>query len=265
MATDVAALPARTILTGKNLYLRPIQKSDADRSVAFKNTRFPISPERAEEWITDDLAEAESSKSFVYAIVRTADDVLVGSVAFEQGSHCRFDITGWVAPVFGARGQQWKAEALAVGSDWLSNELESPAVMTILPATDTVVIEMLQSNGFVITSQLREKCLIDGNRTDELMLTRFNEAWIATLGDPMLIDLPISGTGTARPSPVRLPSHATAPKNAVMVGRRPSLPETRHGSGFGGGYSLAAAGTGNVSRVGSQPANARRTHQGCRH
>ncbi|MEJ7837461.1 MAG: GNAT family N-acetyltransferase [Thermomicrobiales bacterium] len=218
MATEVPALPAQTFLTGTHVYLRPIEKSDAERSVAFRNTPYPMSPERTEEWMTDDLDE--SSKSFVYAIVRRTDDGLVGSVAFEREHYLTFEITGWVAPVFGAAGQRWKAEALTIASDWLSEELESPSVSTNLSEADTIVTEDLLGNGFVITSRLREKRINDGVRTGELTLTRFNRAWLETVGDPMVIELAKTGSGLARPVSVRIRSRTSAPKNAVMVGER---------------------------------------------
>ena len=220
MATELAVKPAHTFLYGEIVYLRPLEKADAKRAVTVRQTPFPESPERVEAWITEDYAKSESSRSFTYAIVRTADDVAVGSIKFEKEGYLRFYLTVRIVPLCGESGNLWKAEAIELASEWLLNEVQIPTVILKLPASDASLVDRLVGSGFVITTRLREKKIVDGVRVDELTLQRFNDAWLVTMGDPMAIELQRTGSGIARPVPAKLPATISLPKNATLIGQR---------------------------------------------
>jgi RimJ/RimL family protein N-acetyltransferase len=203
----------QTFLYGDVVYLRPLEKDDAKRSVSIRNTPYPLSPERTEAWLTDDGPGD-------HAIVRTADDTVVGSIAFEKRGYLRSDVTAWVAPAYGEAGLTWKAEALVLASDWICNEQETPSMRVAIPAAEQCVIDRLVGTGFVVTNRQREKKLVDGQWVDEIGLQRFNPGWLETLGDPMAIELPRTGTGIARPTPARPRAVTDPPKNAWMIGER---------------------------------------------
>jgi RimJ/RimL family protein N-acetyltransferase len=203
----------QTFLYGDFVYLRPLEKEDAKRSVSIRNTPYPLSPERSEAWLTDDGPGD-------HAIVRTADDIVVGSIAFEKRGYLRSDVTAWVAPIHGEPGLTWKAEALILAANWICGEQETPSMRVALPVTEQCVIDRLLAAGFVATNRQREKKLVDGQWVDEIGLQRFNPGWLETLGDPMQVELPRTGTGIARPAPARPRSLTDPPKNAGIVGER---------------------------------------------
>ncbi|MGC4189742.1 MAG: GNAT family protein [Thermomicrobiales bacterium] len=217
----------QTFLIGETVYLRPIEAVDANVATAWRDTIFPVSITRTEDYIKETIDKQDPFKEITLAIVRKADDVVVGSI------HANFawisaDFSGHVDPLHGEQGQAWKAEGIALVADWVVNEQHAIGGLCQLPASETVVIEHLTKAGFRETARFREWFLRDGKRVDKVALEYLNAGWVKTLGDPADVELPRSGTGEARPVPEKVTLETDPPSNAVLVGKRVYLrPPTR--------------------------------------
>ena len=213
---------AQAFLVGETIYLRPIEKEDAKHSVALRDSVYPYSPERAEAWIKDEIAQENPWDGTLRLAIRRKDDErIVGAATIAQGREfMRFEISSHIAPGYGARGLRWKAEAIALAVDFMMNERQAPMLRVRLPATEQVVIDSLVQSGMRISVRLRERYMQSGKAVDEVILQAFNDAWVETLGDPGGQVLERTGEGTPRPRPRIVAPVPVAPPNALVVGPR---------------------------------------------
>ncbi|HWK79630.1 MAG TPA: GNAT family protein [Thermomicrobiales bacterium] len=217
----------QTFLIGEHVYLRPIAAADAKAATAWRDTIFPVSTERTEDYIKETIDKQDPFKEITLALVRKADDVVVGSI------HANFawiaaDFSGHVDPLYGEQGQAWKAEGIVLVAQWVVNEQHAISGLCQLPASETVVIAGLAQAGFREVARFREWFIRDGKRVDKVALEYLNASWVATLGDPATDELPRAGTGEARPVPEKVTLESDPPENAILVGKRVYLrPPTR--------------------------------------
>jgi len=209
----------QTFLVGDEVYIRPFFKADAANGMSWRGTVFPQSTDRIEKWIEEELPKAGQNQTGHYAVVRKADDVVVGSawVSFEAVAG---DIGISIDPLYRETGARWKAEALRLLAQWLVDEQHRPGMQIALAANEDIVIAAAEAFGMRQCVRLREMLLIDGQRVDRVWYEYLNKAWMKTLGDPKDIELPRSGTGEPRPVPPKVTVEGDAPKNAMLVGKR---------------------------------------------
>ena len=210
----------QTFLVGDNVYLRPIEKDDAARSVAIRDTLYPLSPQRTEEWIKEELAEASYDSPQQFVILRKSDDVIIGSARVTRYNPPAYGVGAKVDRLLGETGQQLRAEAIELIRDFFLNEHQYGTLVMTFPVTDTIVIDAMTKAGWVETARHRQMMLVDGVQVDRVMLQAFNAQWLKTLGDPREIPLERTGTGLPRPVPHKVAPISDAPKNALMVGKR---------------------------------------------
>jgi RimJ/RimL family protein N-acetyltransferase len=210
----------RTFLVGETIYLRPLEKADAASSVALRDTVYPVSPQRTEEWIKETTGEEHPGKKQNLAVVRKADDVIVGSIRYDSDGWVLTWINVHIAPLFDDQGQRWKAEAIILLVDHLIQERQRPAVMLEQSAGEEIVVRELLAAGMVETARFRQSRRMGDRFVDLLALQKFNPDWLETLGNPMDMPLERTGTGQPRPVPVKIDPLPAAPKNAIMVGKR---------------------------------------------
>jgi RimJ/RimL family protein N-acetyltransferase len=210
----------QTFMVGEQVYLRPIEKDDAARSVAIRQTLYPVSPQRTEEWIKDDLAKANWRSPQHFAIVRKHDDVVVGSITVTGYGQAASGVSARVDPLLGDVGQRLRAEAVELVRGHYLDERQVPTLLMHLPVTDRVLVEAMMAAGWVETARHREMLLVDGKHVDRVQLQALNAQWLETLGDPRDIPLERTGTGLPRPVPPKVDPMPDAPKNALMVGKR---------------------------------------------
>lgn len=207
----------QTFLVGEEVYLRPVDITDANVGMSWMQTVFPRSTDRVETWIKQDMVKDRDAAW--YAIVHKADDRVVGSIKVNQwGPETWLDAQ--VDPLFGERGQHWKGEAVTLVVSWLVDERGRPSVKIELPADEGVVIEALQGIGMRQCARMREMLERDGRRIDRLSFHSLNKTWLEALGDPSEIEIPRTGTGQPRPVPPKVTLDGDAPRNAVLVGKR---------------------------------------------
>lgn len=210
----------QTILVGDNVYLRPIEKEDAKHSVSLRDTPYPVSPQRTEEWIKEELGKQDPGKKQTLAVVRKSDDVVVGSIHLESDGWVMAWLNAHIDPLFGDQGHRWKAEAVILVVDYLLNERQKASVLIEQSAAEEIVVEILLRAGMIETARFRESRRVGDRFVDLLALQKFNQDWLATLGDPMELPLERTGTGKPRPVPIKVDPLPLAPKNAIMVGKR---------------------------------------------
>jgi RimJ/RimL family protein N-acetyltransferase len=209
----------QTFLVGEEIYLRTFEIGDETNAASWRNSVFPKSAELMKKWIEEELPKAGKNKQSYYAIVRKADDVVVGSV--RAGNYDTIvEMEAHVDPLYGMTGQRWKAEAITLCAEWAVDERHLPSLNTEIPASETVVVEALQAFGMRECARWREMFLVDGQRVDNLMFSYHNKGWMQTLGDPMETPLERTGTGQPRPVPPKVSLDGDPPKNAILVGKR---------------------------------------------
>jgi len=207
----------QTFLVGEEVYLRAIETADAKVGMSWRSSLFPAAPERIEEWIKDDLAKDDDNQTF--AIVRKADDRVVGSVKLHFGGLAHW-LEAKADPLYGERGLAWKGEAIALVADWIVNERGQPMVALDLPADEIPVIAAIERAGMREVARFREMYQRNGGRVDRVLYELLGSTWVANLGDPMDAPLARTGTGEARPVPPPVTLDADPPRNALMVGSR---------------------------------------------
>jgi RimJ/RimL family protein N-acetyltransferase len=210
----------QTFLVGETVYLRPVEKDDAKHSVAIRNSVYPYSPQRTEEWIKDEVGATDPAKSQFWVIRRKADDVIIGSVKVEHSQEMETGLESRVDPLLGDAGQRMRAEALDLMRHHFLDEVGRPTVLAFFPGSESVVLDALTHAGWVETSRHREMRLVNGERVDRVLMQAFNQGWLRVLGDPMQIPLERTGTGKPRPVPPPVGPMPDPPKNALLVGKR---------------------------------------------
>jgi RimJ/RimL family protein N-acetyltransferase len=209
----------QTFLVGEEVYLRTFEVGDETNAASWRNSIFPKSTELVKKWIEEELPKAGKRREAYYAIVRKADDVLVGSIKTAHHDTIT-EMDAHVDPLYGEQGQHWKAEAITLIAAWAVEERHTPSVGVEIAAAETVAAEHIEAFGMREMARWREMFLVDGERTDCVLYQYHNGGWMETLGDPVEAELPRSGTGTARPVPPPVMIEGDPPKNAIMVGKR---------------------------------------------
>jgi len=217
----------QTFLIGEEIYLRPIEEADAKVATIWRDTIFPVSAARTEDYIKETIDKQDPFKENTLAIVRKVDDVVVGSIHAGFGG-ISADLSGHVSPLYGEQGQAWKGEGLVLAASWVVDEQHAIGGLCQLPANETVVIARLEAAGFREVARFREWYLRNGQRVDKIALEYLNPGWVATLGDPAELEIPRTGSGEARPVPEKVTMENDPPANAMFVGKRVYLrPPTR--------------------------------------
>jgi RimJ/RimL family protein N-acetyltransferase len=209
----------QTFLVGENVYLRTFAPGDEKTATRWRQSVFPKSPELVEKWIKEDLPKDGKNNRSHLAIVRKADDEIVGSMQILHETVGK-RLTPHVDPLYGDIGQYWLVEAVRLVADWQLVESFVPSVGVVVSGHFHIVIQELQPNGFVETARWREMLEINGQRVDRLNFSRFSPEWLERIGDPMQAELPRSGTGGVRLiAPAQAPE-GDPPKQALIFGQR---------------------------------------------
>jgi RimJ/RimL family protein N-acetyltransferase len=188
--------------------------------VALRDTVYPVSTKRTEEWIKDDVAPQNPGEKQDLAIVRKSDDVIIGSAKVESEGDVMAWLNARVDTLYGDQAQHWRAEAITLLVDYLVDERQSPSVTIEISTAEEIVVSKLMAAGMVETARFRESRRVGDRYFDLVALQKFNPNWLETLGDPMEMPLERTGTGQPRPVPVKVEPLPKAPKNAILVGKR---------------------------------------------
>jgi RimJ/RimL family protein N-acetyltransferase len=160
-------------LTGERLYLRAMVAADKEHAVAWFDEVFPINAAGAERVLKDDHRGGTSR----LAIVRTEDEVIVGSVqVVSRDGHrtCRlaFHMAPWLPDADAVR-----AQALRVVVPWLRDQMELMVVTVPVPADQAETIAAAEALGMRLGVRFREPVARPGGRVDLLIYQALNPRW----------------------------------------------------------------------------------------
>jgi RimJ/RimL family protein N-acetyltransferase len=209
----------QTFLVGADVYLRGMEVSDGKYVTSWRDSLFPVSTERGEEIIKDELPKQAAQRKNMLAIVRKADDRVVGSVSSQSWASAVF-LTVHVDPALGEAGAKLKADALTTVAPWVIEELQRAIVFVELGAHEKTVIAAAKGIGMRESARFREALLRNGQRVDLLLFELPSPAWVKTLGDPADVALERTGTGEPRPVPAKVTVDGDPPPHAFMVAKR---------------------------------------------
>ncbi len=208
----------QTFLVGDLVYLRGMEVSDGKTVTSWRDSPFPVSTDRGEEIIKQELAKEYQAHQQTLAIVRKADDRVVGSMAIQ---HWRLlvHLKVHIDPIL-VDAPALKADAIATVMPWAIDENKRAVAVLELGADEAAAIAAATRIGMRQSARFREALLRQGQRIDQVMFEYLNAAWVKKLGDPADEPLERTGTGQPRPVPAKGILAGDPPPHAVMVGQR---------------------------------------------
>lgn len=222
------AAAKQTFLVGENLYLRALEPTDAKYPNAWRESRFPVNADRAEELIKEEIDNREKHRNVRLTACRRSDDHPVGAVTYRMNTwnSITADIGLFADPVFGSAAQAIKAEIASLVVPWLLEERDFMAVWIDIGSDETELIQALEGLGMRRAARLREALWRDGRRADLISYEGLSVPWVERLGDPGSgIDAAVAVDDPGRrfegaPKQIQTPVEGDPPKNAIMVGER---------------------------------------------
>jgi RimJ/RimL family protein N-acetyltransferase len=206
----------QTFLVGEHVYIRALETSDAKFATWWRDSPFPLSPDRVETIIKEDLPKG---KRYALVIMRKSDDLPVGAIWAEYDD-VGVTLTPHLGSVFGEYAKPWLREALTMIVPWMVDEQHRPVVHIELPSSESEAIAALEEIGSRVTARFREMLYLNRERQDQVILEHLNRQWVERIGDPNLRELERTGTGEPRPVPAKVTLDGDPPLNAILVGKR---------------------------------------------
>ena len=154
--THSSAAPAPSFLTGDTIYLRGLQLSDAKWATAWRGSPFPITAEKLEEKIKEDVPKQDLQNRSRLIACRRTDDRPVGSVIIDDSVSLSTELTLFSDPALGSEGAERQAEMLRIVVPWLSTERKRPVVRLVTDVDMYPVLSTAESLGMRPAVQLRD-------------------------------------------------------------------------------------------------------------
>lgn len=222
--SPVAVAPS--FLVGETIYLRGLQLGDAKWGTAWRGSPFPITAEKLEEKIKEDVPKQDLQNRARLIACRRTDDRPVGSVIVDDSLHLSAELALFSDPALGSAGAELQAEMLRIVAPWLTAERKRPVVRLMTDVDMLPVMSAAQSLGMRPAVQLRDGVWRQGKLRDMIYFDLLNPTWTARLGDPGP-GLAEAGEPVLRPtSPAPRPNHADGlvlPDNALIGSQRLAL------------------------------------------
>src|SRR4051812_32029074 len=141
-------------LTGEELYIRAMVAGDASHATAWFNCPFPVNTDRAETWLKDAHTSADQPHGLHFAIVRAADDAVIGGVTlhtnYRKGT-LRLHMAPWLSDA-----DMRRAAALRLLHRWIRDDLELMAFVLHIPADQSETIAAAEALGMERGVRFRE-------------------------------------------------------------------------------------------------------------
>ncbi|MBX6341024.1 MAG: hypothetical protein IRY97_01090 [Thermomicrobiaceae bacterium] len=167
-----------TYLTGERIYLRGLVAADKECATAWFDSPYPIDAGRAERFLREEHNTPWPSRRRHYAIVRRADDVVVGGVREESPNQRSVTVAFHLAPAL-PDADSLRAEALRLVVPWLRDEREFVVVRAWLPEDAPETLAAAEAVGMVATARLRGYFARPGGRVDALIYHALRQPWEA--------------------------------------------------------------------------------------
>lgn len=161
-------------LTGERVYLRAMTEDDKDHVVAWYATPFPVNTAFGEEQLKEAHQHVWDATSFRFAIVRAANDDVVGGaeVTFDvRDRMARFELR--IAP-WEEDGEELRADALQVLVPWLLDDHNMRRVDTYLGSDQHAAIAAAERLGMHLGVRLRQFWRRPSGRVDALIYQILN-------------------------------------------------------------------------------------------
>ncbi len=162
-------------LTGEDLYIRALIAADAACAAAWFDSPFPVNAVRAEAWLKEAHAGVDRRSRLHYAIVRAADDAVIGGVTLETDyriGRLKLRIAPWLSDADALR-----AAALRLLHPWLRDDLELMTFVVHIPADRPEMIAAAEELGMVPAVRLRQAIARPGHRVDEVIYQALFTPW----------------------------------------------------------------------------------------
>ncbi|MBA2520137.1 MAG: GNAT family N-acetyltransferase [Chloroflexia bacterium] len=192
-------------LVGDTLYFRAVELGDAEFPAAWRFSPYPITKQRAEKVLKEELAKQDAGAANYYIACRRDDDVPIGAVIVNEADRRTASLKIRVDPALGQTAAV-KSEMLRIVVPWLATERNSMVIWVELDGPEPEVIAAVAALGMRPAVRLREAIWRDGARVDQWVYEYLHPFWRDRLGDP--------GTGIEQ---------ATEPPAVAPAGRRVSL------------------------------------------
>jgi len=218
----------QTFLRGERLYLRALRASDADRSVAWRFSPFPISARKAAEWLEKTVPEDSEKQVWWLLACRVSDDAPVGAAWLDlQGDWPSAWVRLHADPARDdADRQAIKADMVRLLIPWLGGERGAMSITIDLDGSEPAVLAAAAELGMRPAYRIRDGFWRDGAHRDWVTMQWLNPWWTARLGDPGAgIDAEGEPVLNPRsPAPLRRgESPFPMPPNAVIASERLAL------------------------------------------
>lgn len=214
---------AQTFLTGPELYLRPIEPSDAETAPIWNPSPIPRPPEVEQERIEERLGsdvDADLANQLLL-IVRHRDQRPVGSLSVinTQGRlcHLRFGFDP------GASRDAWAEvylEVMQFTVPWLLHERSAMSVFVDFPGEHPLVEQTAAELGMRRCYRVRQRFRYRGERLDAIGYQALHPDWVARLGTPPAMQEGPEAREVARPAPLQWSPSFAAPDSAIVTGDR---------------------------------------------
>lgn len=148
---------------------------DKEHAAAWFDSPFPMSADRAETWLKEAHTSADRPSSLHFAIVRAADDAVIGGVTLDtdyRKARLRLHLAPWLPDADALR-----AAALRILRPWLRDDLELMVFVLHIPADQPETIAAAEELGMVLVVRLREGIARPGHRVDELIYQALLTPW----------------------------------------------------------------------------------------
>ncbi len=162
-------------LTGEQVSLRALVAADKECAAAWFDSPFPVNAVRAEAWLKEAHASLDRPPALHYAIVRTADEAVIGGVTL-QTDYRIGTLTLRIAPWL-PDADALRAAALRVLHPWLRDDLELMTFVIHIPADQPATIAAAEALGMIPGVRLREAIARPGHRVDELVYQVLLTPW----------------------------------------------------------------------------------------
>lgn len=212
----------QTLLTGPEVYLRPIVPADADTAPRWSRSLWPAPPEvvreQIEQQLGGDLGAEFQRQRFV--ILRHGDEIPIGAAELSyRGLKCRIRIETDPGRARDELAWVW-CRTMPVVLSWLIDERSFMSVNAEFPGDHPEVDTTAASLGMRRCYRIRERTVWGNRRYDALGYQALHPAWVARLGEPPHGDDGPVDRDTPSPAPRSWSPRFDPPPSAVMVGDR---------------------------------------------
>ncbi len=163
-------------LTGKRIYLRPLEEADQETATAWFNSPFPINATRAKAFLEEEQEDWYSDRFMALIVARIEDDHPIGGMTYRTHDRRVATVRFHMAPSLND-ADEMRADAIRMVVPWLRDEHELMVVRLGLASDQFESIRAAEDLSMRPSVRLREWVARDGKRVDEIVYEALNRRW----------------------------------------------------------------------------------------